>query len=222
MITYGGKDWEGAVFDLDGTILDSMGVWEIVDRRFLENNGLPFEKDYIQDLLTMHFAQAAEYTKKRYTMEKSEAQIMEEWFAIAKGMYAGEVELKPHAAEYLAVLRERGVKIAAATSSDPLLYEPALKRNGVYDYFQAFALSSETEHGKETAEVYELAAKRIRVPLEKCIVFEDILKGVQNARAAGCYTVAVEDASSSHDAEKIRREADIYICDYLQLKEIEQ
>ena len=102
MITYGGKDWEGAVFDLDGTILDSMGVWEIVDRRFLENNGLPFEKDYIQDLLTMHFAQAAEYTKKRYAMEKSEAQIMEEWFAIAKGMYAGEVELKPHAAEDLA------------------------------------------------------------------------------------------------------------------------
>ena len=86
MITYGGKDWEGAVFDLDGTILDSMGVWEIVDRRLpWRTTGFPLKNDYIQDLLTMHFAQAAEYTKKRYTMEKSEAQIMEEWFAIAKG-----------------------------------------------------------------------------------------------------------------------------------------
>ncbi len=210
------------MFDLDGTILDSMGVWEVVDRRFLENNSLPFEKDYIQALLTMHFAQAAEYTKRRYAMEKSEAQIMEEWFAIAKGMYANEVKLKPHAAEYLAVLKRRGVKIGAATSSDPLLYEPALKRNGIYDYFETFALSSETEHGKETAEVYELAAKRIQIPLEKCIVFEDILKGILNAKAAGCYTVAMEDVSSAHDAEKIRREADIYICDYLQLKEMEQ
>lgn len=210
------------MFDLDGTILDSMGVWEVVDRRFLENNSLPFEKDYIQALLTMHFAQAAEYTKRRYSMEKSEAQIMEEWFAIAKGMYANEVKLKPHAAEYLAVLKNRGVKIGAATSSDPLLYEPALKRNGIYDYFETFALSSETEHGKETAEVYELAAKRIEIPLEKCIVFEDILKGILNAKAAGCYTVAMEDVSSAHDAEKIRREADIYICDYLQLKEMEQ
>lgn len=210
------------MFDLDGTILDSMGVWEVVDRRFLENNSLPFEKDYIQALLTMHFAQAAEYTKRRYAMEKSEAQIMEEWFAIAKGMYANEVKLKPHAAEYLAVLKNRGVKIGAATSSDPLLYEPALKRNGIYDYFETFALSSETEHGKETAEVYELAAKRIQIPLEKCIVFEDILKGILNAKAAGCYTIAMEDVSSAHDAEKIRREADIYICDYLQLKEMEQ
>lgn len=210
------------MFDLDGTILDSMGVWEVVDRRFLENNSLPFEKDYIQALLTMHFAQAAEYTKRRYAMEKSEAQIMEEWLAIAKGMYANEVKLKPHAAEYLAVLKRRGVKIGAATSSDPLLYEPALKRNGIYDYFETFALSSETEHGKETAEVYELAAKRIQIPLEKCIVFEDILKGILNAKAAGCYTVAMEDVSSAHDAEKIRREADIYICDYLQLKEMEQ
>lgn len=222
MITYGGKKWEAAVFDLDGTLLDSMGVWEVVDRLFLENNGLPFEEDYMKNLLTMHFAQAAEYTKQRYAMEKSEARIMEEWFAIAKDMYAREVELKPHAAEYLAALKKRGVKIGAATSSDPLLYEPALKRTGIYDYFEAFALSSETEHGKETAEVYGLAAERLQVPLEKCIVFEDILKGIQNARAAGCYTVAMEDMSSAHDADQIRREAHVYICDYLQLEEMEQ
>lgn len=85
MITYGGKDWEGAVFDLDGTILDSMGVWEIVDRRFLENNGLPFEKDYIQDLLTMHFAQAAEYTKKRYAMEKVKLRSWKNGSLLRKG-----------------------------------------------------------------------------------------------------------------------------------------
>ena len=67
MITYGGKDWEGAVFDLDGTILDSMGVWEIVDRRFLENNGLPFEKDYIQDLLTIAFCTGGRIYKEAIT-----------------------------------------------------------------------------------------------------------------------------------------------------------
>ena len=86
MIKYNGKMWEGAVFDLDGTILDSMWIWESVDGRFLANHGLPVEESYLKALTNMNFPQAAAYTKERYAMAESEAAIMEEWYALARGM----------------------------------------------------------------------------------------------------------------------------------------
>ena len=210
------------MFDLDGTILDSMWIWESVDGRFLAHHGLPVEESYLKALTNMNFPQAAAYTKQRYAMEESEAAIMEEWYALAKGMYANEIGLKPHAAEYLEYLHRAGVKIAAATSSEPVLYEAALKHNGVYDYFHAFALSSETPHGKDTPEVYCLAAQRLDTAPEKSVVFEDILKGICNAKEAGFYTVAVEDDSAREERDEIRLAADIYIRDYKELKEMEQ
>ena len=222
MIKYNGKMWEGAVFDLDGTILDSMWIWESVDGRFLENHDLPVEESYLKALTSMNFPQAAAYTKKRYAMAESEAAIMEEWYTLARGMYEKEIGLKPHAAEYPEYLHRAGVKIAAATSSEPVLFEAALKNNGVYDYFHAFALSSETPHGKDTPEVYCLAARRLGTVPQKSIVFEDILKGICNARRAGFYTVAVEDKSAAEELEQIRAEADVYITDYRQMKEIEE
>lgn len=214
-----GQKWEGAVFDLDGTILDSMWIWESVDGQFLENHGLPVEESYLNALAHMNFPQAAAYTKQRYAMKESEAQIMEEWYNLAKGMYENEIVLKPHAAEYLAYLYRAGVRIAAATSSEPVLYEAALRRNGIYGYFHAFALSSETPHGKDTPEVYRLAAKRLQVDPKKSIVFEDILKGIRNAKEAGFYTVAVEDEGARKDRQLLKKEADYYITDYRQMKE---
>ena len=107
MIKYNGKMWEGAVFDLDGTILDSMWIWESVDGRFLANHGLPVEESYLKALTNMNFPQAAAYTKERYAMAESEAAIMEEWYALARGMYEKEIGLKPHAAEYREYLHRR-------------------------------------------------------------------------------------------------------------------
>lgn len=221
MISLNGRTWEGAVFDLDGTILDSMWIWRSVDTRFLMRHGLPIEEEYLKAISAMNFPQAAAYTRKRYAMEETEADIMEDWYSLSRGMYEKEITLKPHAAEYLAYLHRAGVKIGAATSSEPVLYEAALKRNGIYQYFQAFALSSETPHGKDTPEVYCLAARRLQITPEKSIVFEDILKGIQNARKAGFYTVAVEDAASGAEKEQLKEEADIYIRDYIELKEME-
>ena len=110
---------------------------------------------------------------------------------------------------------------AAATSSERVLFEAALKHNGIYEYFHAFALSSETPHGKDTPEVYHLAAQRIGTRPGNSIVFEDILRGIRNARQAGFYTVAVEDASAAREKEQIRAAADLYIRDYIEMKEIE-
>ena len=222
MLVYRGRTWEGAVFDLDGTILDSMWIWESVDGRFLANHGLPVEESYLQALVHMNFPQAAAYTKQRYAMDESETEIMEEWYGLAKGMYAREITLKPYAAEYLAYLYQAGVRIAAATSSEPVLYEAALKRNGIFQYFHAFALSSETPHGKDTPEVYRLAAERLQVDTKKSIVFEDILKGIRNAKEAGFYTVAVEDDGARKDRMLLKQEADQYITDYRQMKEWEE
>ena len=154
-------------------------------------------------------------------MAESEAAIMEEWFALAKDMYAQEVGLKPHAAEYLKYLHDAGVKIAAATSSERVLFEAALKHNGIYEYFHAFALSSETPHGKDTPEVYHLAAERIGTrPGEQHCVRGHPERDTQ-CEAGRFYTVAVEDASAAREKEQIRAAADLYIRDYIEMKEIE-
>ena len=221
MIQYAGREWKGAVFDLDGTILDSMGVWEKVDVIFLEKRSLKLEQDYLDTITPMGFKEAAEYTIRRYRLKEQAKDIVAEWFETASILYAHEVGLKAHAREYLHYLKERGVKIAAATSSEPELYEAALKNNNIYRYFDAFAHTSEVKSGKESPAVYKKAAEMLGLAPKDCIVYEDILKGIRSAGGAGFYTVAFEDSYSGYEKEQLKMEADVYITDYRQMKELE-
>lgn len=219
MIWYAGKQFEGAIFDLDGTVLDSMGVWEQVDIRFLKRRGLAAEESYLNAITPMGFKEAAEYTIRCYHLPDTADAMVEEWFSMAEEMYGREVGLKPHAKEYLEFLKENQVKIAAATSSEPVLYERALKNNGIWQFFDAFARTSEVGAGKENPAVYELAAQKIGVAAERCMVFEDIVKGIRSAGKIGCFTVGVWDAYSEYEREQIQKEAGVYIRDYRELEE---
>lgn len=221
MIQYAGREWKGAVFDLDGTVLDSMGVWEKVDVLFLENRGMMLEQDYLDAITPMGFKEAAEYTIRKYSLKEPPDKVVKEWFETAAVLYAQEVGLKAHAREYLQDLKERGIKIAAATSSEPELYKAALKNNNIYQYFDAFAHTSEVKKGKESPAVYQRAAEKLGLKAEECIVYEDILKGIRSARKAGFYTVAFEDSYSAYEKEALKKEADAYITDYRQMKEFE-
>lgn len=213
------RERKGAIFDLDGTILDSMGVWEKVDIEFMERRKIKLEEEYLKAITPMGFREAAEYTINRYKLSETAEAVMKEWFESARILYAREVGLKKHARDYLQKLSKRGVKIAAATSSEPELYEEALKHNGVLEYFQAFAHTSEVKKGKESADVYLKAAEKIKVRPEECMVFEDILKGIKSAKDAGFYTVAVEDSYSAYEGKELKEAADMYITDYKEMEE---
>ena len=207
---------QAAVFDLDGTLLDSLGVWDDADRDFLSRRGIPLTPDYTEAVKLMHLEEAARYTKARYALSERPEEIMDEWLAFIRAAYA-KMPLKPYAKEYLLSLHERGVKLAIATSSDEKLFAPALSHNGIKSLFTAAVMVREVERGKQFPDVYLEAARRLGVPPENCAVFEDILPAVKAARSGGFFTAAVFDEGSRGDEAALRQTADLYLNSFQEL-----
>ncbi|MBR4429087.1 MAG: HAD family phosphatase, partial [Clostridia bacterium] len=130
---------KGAIFDLDGTLLDSLGVWGDVDRRFFERRGLSMPADYQALIKGLSFIDTARFTKRLLGLDESPEEIAMEWHRDVIDEYALSVLLKPGAVEYLQALSDSGVKLAVATTSREELFVPCLKRNKVYRLFSAFA-----------------------------------------------------------------------------------
>lgn len=212
MIDFSGFDC--AIFDLDGTLIDSTGVWDRVDIEFLGKRGIPVPEDYIKNIKLHNFETGANYTVERFCLDENPKDIVREWFDMAIEEYAYHIQLKPYVWELLHGLKKKGMKLAIATSSDRSLYEPCLKRHDIYDLFDCFTQTSEAARGKEFPDVYELAAKRCKTDIKKCMVFEDILAAVKGAKSGGFYTVAVADKASEKDREEIMQCCDTFLHDY--------
>lgn len=209
--------FQGAIFDLDGTLLDSMGVWRKIDADFLGKRGFAVPEDYVKQVTAMDFQAAANYTIARFSLEEKPEDIIREWREMVVDAYTYQVQLKPYAKEYLEKLKAQGIPIALATAASPDLYVPALRNNGVLELFDAFVSVQEVERGKGFPDVYLKAAERIGVNPKDCVVFEDILKGIQGAKMGGFQTVAVYDAASWYEQDALKKEADRYITDFSQI-----
>lgn len=178
---------KGAIFDLDGTLLDSMGVWDQVDVDFLAKRGIEVPDDYMQKVAAMQFRQIAEYTIARFGLSDTPEALMEEWDHMARVMYATVVEAKPYAREYLESLKASGAKLAVATSLPPMLREPAMKHVGIFDYFDdVVSVDDAGDVGKTEPDVYLLAASRLGIKPSDCTVFEDLLVGMRSAKSVAC------------------------------------
>ena len=208
------KNFKGAIFDLDGTILDSMWVWKQVDVNFLGKRGIEIPADYVKAISALNLKTAAEYTKDRFQLPETVEEIMQEWFQMAVKEYAEDVQMKSSAREYLAYLKAKEVMLAVATSSHEGLFLPCLENNEIYEFFDAIVTTMEVERGKEFPDVYEEAARRLGVKPSQCMVFEDILKGVKAAKDGGFYVVAVKEEHSEDEKEEIMEAADRYIEDF--------
>ena len=204
----------GAIFDLDGTLLDSMEVWSGVDQELFQFLGIPMPEDYLEVIQTMSFRVAAEYTVKRFELPYTPEELTKVWDGIVQREYADNIGLKPHAKEYLLYLKERGVKIASATTLPHHLSVPCLKRHGIYDLFDAFTLIGEVGSAKGGPEIYQLAAQKIGIAPENCIVYEDIYPGILGAKAAGMQAYGVADEASRPDWERMQAVCDGWITDY--------
>nr|WP_319488737.1 HAD family phosphatase [uncultured Caproiciproducens sp.] len=210
---------KGAIFDLDGTLLDSMGIWAQIDRQFLAKRGISLPVDYVEKVTPMNYKDAAAYTIARFALPETADEIIREWVEMSVQTYQFEVSLKPHAGEYLNQLKRQGVKLAIATAQTPELYEPALKNNGIYNLFDAFVNLGEVERGKGFPDIYLLAAQRLGFPAQDCVVFEDISAGIRGAKAGGFQTCGVDDPYSNYEKDVIVREADEYILSFGELLE---
>ena len=210
------KNIEGAVFDLDGTLLDSSWVWEKVDEKFLGDRGFQVPDDYVDEISPLGAERAAVYTIERFGLNEDKDDIVREWIEMAKE-YATEVVCKPYAKEFLEELHKLNIKMAVATSSDRELFMKTLEREGILKYFQKIVTVDEVERGKGYPDIYEEAARRIKVNPHKCLVFEDILAGVTGASLGEFNVVAVFDEKSKYNWEKIKSISKYSINDYKEL-----
>ncbi len=207
-------DFQAAIFDLDGTLLDSMDVWEQIDVEFLAKRGLAVPDGYINAICARSFKEAAEYTIKLFGFSEEPAAIISEWNAMALDKYSHAVRTKPYVKEYLTQLKAHGIKLAVATGLPPVLYKPALRNNGIFDLFDALCSSEDVSRGKEFPDLFLYAAEKIQVAPKDCIVFEDIFPAVRSARLAGMKVYGVYDKYSELYWEDISKIAEGCLYDF--------
>lgn len=207
-------DFQAALFDMDGTVLDSMRVWADVDRKFFEVRNMPVPENYAKEISGLSFRQTAVYTKEKFGLSESVDEILAEWDSMCRWEYAENVPLKENAREYLIKLKTEGKKLGVATALPKHLYKPALERNGVYHLFDAFATTDETDGRKASGKIYLLCAERLGVAPEDCCVFEDIQDGITGAKAAGMKAVLVSDEAAKHSREESLKIADAHLDAY--------
>mgnify|MGYP003446502313 FL=1 len=211
-------DFQCAIFDLDGTLINSTGVWNKVDEDFFNRRNVIMPPEFPQVIKTHTLMSGAVYIKDRLSLPESPEDIVKEWHDAAVYAYHNDVRIKPYVKELLELLKNSyGYKIGLATSNTHELYDQCLINNGVYDYFDSFTQSDEVERLKGFPDIYEKAAERMGVPKEKCIVFEDVYQAVKGARMGNFFTVAVEDSASAGDREEIIKIADVYIRSFREL-----
>ncbi len=204
----------GAIFDLDGTLLDSLHVWEDIDVRFLEKYGHRATPDYTREVTMLGFRKAAEYTVERYALSASPEEVIREWNEMSEEAYARTIQLKPGAREYLLSLRDHGVRLGIATALDPSRVRDVLVNNSVYDLFSSQTTLHEVSRGKGFPDIYLLEAQKLGIPPDQITVYEDLLLGVRGAKAGGFTVCGVYDSYTGDDWQEIVRIADRIIVDY--------
>ena len=186
-----------AIFDFDGTLAATEGLWEEVDRIFFGQRGIEYDALAHQTLATLGFAAGAEWVRQTYGLDEPTADICDEWNRLGHALYETRVELRPGAREYLAALRRAGVPIALATTNDPYVLSAMAPRVDVAELFDAVVCLE--------------AARRLGVDPAACLVFEDILPGVRSARGCGMMACAVRCADPRQPREALRHEADLWL-----------
>ena len=211
------RPFGGAVFDLDGTLLDSMGVWAEIDEEFLGRRGFAVPPDYMEAITPLGFRGTALYTIERFGLTDTPEGLMDEWSTMAREKYAHEVLLKPGAKALLRELHGAGIPLAVVTASSQDLFMPCLARNGIADYFSLILTTDGTGLTKNGPEIWRLAAEKLGLAPEECVIFDDAAASVLGAKAAGLQTVGVYDPHSK-GRDQLMREADIYVNSLEKLK----
>ena len=205
-------------FDLDGTLLDSNGIWLEIDIAFLQQYGIsPVPADYTE-YVTHHSApDAAQYTQKRYSLPCSAGEIQAAWLEMARQAYAHHLNLKPGVYNVLHQCQQKHVPMAVLTSCIPELCQAALQRHGILPWFQEIVYTQTYELEKGNPMLYRLAAARWKCAPAMCTLFEDSPGYCAAAKEAGFFVVGVQDSLYRERELELRTLCDSWVTDFRKL-----
>ena len=204
---------KGAIFDLDGTLIDSMFIWDTIGEDYLKSFGIEPKENLAEVFKTFTLNQAAKYYRSQYDIKLSVEEIVDGINNMVSEIYRTKVALKPGVSDFLKRLQRSGVKMCVATVTDRPIVEDVLKRLNVREYFSQIFTCAEVGYNKETPEIYRQALKHLETPKTETVVFEDVLHAIKTAKEDGFKVAAVYDSHEPRQKE-IKEFSDYYITDF--------
>lgn len=206
-----------AIFDADGTLMDSMHIWDTVDSAFLMMRGIiPKEQGLFRKY---GYFNAINYIIENYHLDMTADEVRNDMLKILEYYYYNVATAKDGIRDFLKKLRDNGVRCVVATATDRYLMEPALERNGLLEYFDAVFTTKEVGISKHEPDIYNIAKDYLNAD-ENTFVFEDAAYAIDTAKKAGYKVIAIEDYSAENEREHIKEMADYYIKDYSEIYSI--
>jgi len=186
------------VFDMDGTLLDSLGMWLALDEKFLEPYGIVADEAFQREVCTMTLSVATEYMVKKFNLPMTGKEACDIYTRMVEDEYRYNLKLKPHALELLKELKARGKKMMIATANEYDIVYAAAKRNGAMDYVEGLITCSMVGEGKDSPKIYLTACEKLGIDVKDCMIFEDSYPAMETAMKAGFDVVAVYDSHSAN------------------------
>lgn len=208
---------EAVIFDLDGSLVDSMWVWKSIDVEYLGKFGIPLPEDLQACIEGKSFSETAAYFKERFRIPDGLDMIKADWNRMAWDKYTYEVPLKDGVMELLRYCKEHGIRMGIATSNSRELVENIVAVHRLEDFFTCIMTGCDVAKGKPSPDIYLAAAEKLNVRPEHCLVFEDIIPGILAGKSAGMKVCAVYDRYSEYQEAGKRELADYYTYDFREL-----
>ncbi|GHU49617.1 hypothetical protein FACS1894127_3280 [Clostridia bacterium] len=209
---------KGAIFDMDGTLLDSMFIWDNIAAQYLIDRGIQPEEKINEKFRSMSLTQAAQYYEERYDLKESVAEIESGINKMVENFYFNEVEPKDGVPELLGELASLGIRMCVATATDKRLAEAAIRRCGFSEYFVSIITCGEMGSGKDNPEIFYEALRRLGTDKKSTPVFEDADHALATARGAGFSTIGIYDKSYEDFQDDIEANSSLYIKSFRDLK----
>jgi len=208
---------KAVLFDLDGSLVDSMWMWRSIDEEYLGRFGISAPSDLTEGIGGRSIYETALYFRERFGITDNPEKMMTDWNEMAGYKYINEVPLKPGASEFLGCCKDQKILLGVATSNSRDLTEKVLSSHGIRGCFDVIMTGNDVKKGKPAPDIYKASADSISVASEACVVFEDVPDGIKAAKAAGMYVGAVEDDFSAPFEKEKRKLSDFWIKDYREL-----